>query len=103
MRAEVDIDELLRARIHAERHQDLAIAAFDGVHRLLAGLGVAPADAHDALLNLDPRWGQAADACVWVSTIHKAKGMEWRCVLLPALGEGLCPGRGARRRARHAR
>ena len=91
VRAEVDIDELLRARIHAERHQDLAIAAFDGVHRLLAGLGVAPADAHAALLDLDPRWGQAPDACVWVSTIHKAKGMEWRCVLLPALSEGLCP------------
>ena len=28
---------------------------------------------------------------VWVSTIHKAKGKEWRCVILPALGEGLCP------------
>jgi DNA helicase-2/ATP-dependent DNA helicase PcrA len=91
VRAEVDIDELLRARIHSERHQELAIAAFDGVHQLLAGLGVAPADAVDALLNLDARRGQPAEACIWVSTIHKAKGMEWRCVLLPALSEGLCP------------
>lgn len=26
-----------------------------------------------------------------VSTIHKAKGKEWRCVILPALADGLCP------------
>lgn len=91
LRAEVDVDAQLVARISAERHQELAIAALDGVHRLLAGLGVAPADAESALAQIDPRFGRPADACVRVSTIHKAKGMQWRCVVLPALAEGLCP------------
>lgn len=91
LRDEIDTDEQLRARIHAERHQELAIAAFDGVHQLLGGLGVAPDAAADALTNLDPHAGRDPSECVWASTIHKAKGMQWRCVLLPSLAQGLCP------------
>ena len=49
------------------------------------------ADAEDTLKALDPTLGLPAEERVWVSTIHKAKGREWRCVLLPGLTEGRCP------------
>jgi DNA helicase-2/ATP-dependent DNA helicase PcrA len=89
--ADVDVDEQLRARLRSEKEQDLAIAAFHAVHALLRGLGVAPADAAAALEALDVRGGRPPEQCVWVSTIHKAKGLEWRTVLLPELSEGACP------------
>lgn len=89
--AEVDVEAQLRARPRSEQQQALAIAAFHGVHALLSGLEVAPADAAAALADIDLQQGQAADDCVWVSTIHKAKGMEWPCVVLPGLVEGACP------------
>lgn len=88
---EVDVPAQLCARIRSERDQELAIASFDAVHALLRGLEVAPRDAADALAGLDPQAGEAPEDCVWASTIHKAKGMEWPCVLLPGLAEGVCP------------
>ncbi|MDP2309904.1 MAG: ATP-dependent helicase [Pseudomonadota bacterium] len=89
--AEVDIEAQLKARLRSEKDQELAIATFHAVHALLRGLKVRPADAVTALLALDPTFGARPDQCVWVSTIHKAKGLEWRCVVLPGLIEGACP------------
>jgi len=89
--AEVDIPAQLRARLRSTAQQDLAIAAFDGVHALLRGFEVAPADAATALAELDLQQGEPPERCIWASTIHKAKGMEWPCVLLPGLVEGACP------------
>jgi len=88
---ETDIDSQLAGRMRSESEQELALAAFQAVHVVLRGLEVAPSDAENALAVLDPRIGQPEDRCVWVSTIHKAKGKEWRSVLLPRLSEGLCP------------
>ncbi len=88
---EVDIPGQLRARLRSAPQQELAIAAFNGVHALLSGLEVAPADAATALAELDMQQGEPAERCVWASTIHKAKGMEWPCVVLPGLVEGACP------------
>ncbi len=89
--AEVEIEEQLRARLRSEKDQELAIATFHAVHDLLRGLGVRPAEAAAALETLDPTRGAPPDRCVWASTIHKAKGLEWRCVVLPGLVEGACP------------
>jgi DNA helicase-2/ATP-dependent DNA helicase PcrA len=89
--AEVDVEAQLRARLRSEKDQDMAIATFHAVHALLHGLKVPPADAATALETLDPTFGKRVDACVWASTIHKAKGLEWRCVVLPGLIEGACP------------
>ena len=88
---ETDVAGQLAGRMRSESEQELALAAFNAVHVLLRGLGVAPKDATMALISLDPQMGQPADRCVWVSTIHKAKGREWRSVLLPRLIDGLCP------------
>lgn len=88
---ETDIGDQLAGRKRSEPEQEVAVAAFEAVHVILRGLEVAPADAERALAELDPRMGQPAHRCVWVSTIHRAKGKEWRSVLLPRLIEGLCP------------
>lgn len=88
---ETDIPAQLAGRQRSEPEQELAVAAFEAVHVILAGLAVAPAEAAAALASFDPRLGAAPDDCVWVSTIHRAKGKEWRSVLLPRLCEGMCP------------
>jgi len=89
---ETDIPAQLAARKRSEPELEAAVAGFEAVHTLLTALAVAPAEAAQALADLDPRAGQPREQCVWVSTIHKAKGKEWRTVLLPRLQEGLCPG-----------
>jgi DNA helicase-2/ATP-dependent DNA helicase PcrA len=89
---EVDIEAQLAARKRTEAELEHAVAGFEAVHALLKGLAVGPAEAAQALAELDPRAGQPPENCVWVSTIHKAKGKEWRTVLLPRLQDGLCPG-----------
>lgn len=89
--SEEDIAALLAARKRSEVELEQSVATFHAVHVLLHGLGVAPTDAARALAELDPRAGQPPERCVWVSTIHRAKGKEWRAVLLPRLAEGLCP------------
>ncbi|MBK7830728.1 ATP-dependent helicase [Nannocystis sp.] len=88
---EEDIEALLAARKRSDVELEQSVATFHAVHVLLHGLGVAPTDAARALTELDPRAGQPPEQCVWVSTIHRAKGKEWRAVLLPRLAEGLCP------------
>ena len=91
LQAEVDIEAQLRGWLRSERDQETAIAAFHATHALLRGLSATPASAMETLRNLDPRAGAAPEDCIWASTIHKAKGMEWRVVLLPGLLEGACP------------
>ncbi len=88
---EVDVEEQLRGWLKSPGDQETAIAAFHALHALLRGLEVAPDKAAETLAQLDPRAGAAPDDCIWVSTIHKAKGMEWPVVLLPGLLEGACP------------
>ncbi|MFZ5479342.1 MAG: ATP-dependent helicase [Myxococcota bacterium] len=88
---EVDVEDQLRARLRSEKQQEVAIACFHAVHAFLRIAGVGPADAAAALASIDPRRGRGAAECVWVSTIHKAKGLEWPHVFLPALLEGACP------------
>ncbi len=88
---ETDIPAQLEGRKRSALELEQAIAAFDAAHLLLRSLKVRPGDAAGALAEFDPTAGQAADRCVWVSTIHKAKGKEWRAVFLPRLFEGLCP------------
>jgi DNA helicase-2/ATP-dependent DNA helicase PcrA len=88
---ETDIPAQLEGRKRSALELGQAIAAFDAVHALLKSLAVRPADAAQALAEFDPRAGQGDERCVWVSTIHRAKGKEWRTVFLPRLFEGECP------------
>lgn len=89
--SDVDVDAQLCGRLRSEKAQETAIAAFHAVHALLRGLGVAPGDAAATLATLAADRGAAPGDRVWVSTIHKAKGLEWTHVLLPGLADGSCP------------
>lgn len=87
----VDIEAQLTNRLRSEKDQETAIASFYAVTTLLEGLGVTPADAAQALEDLDVTRGAPMERRVLASTIHKVKGLEWRCVVLPGLIEGACP------------
>lgn len=88
---EVDVDEQLRSRLKSEREQEAAIACFHALRAFFRGSGVSPRDAAGAVANIDPQRGRPVSECVRATTIHKAKGLEWRHVFLPGLIEGACP------------
>ncbi|MEZ4384696.1 MAG: 3'-5' exonuclease [Nannocystaceae bacterium] len=90
-RGELD-SQLCPASASEERRarEDAELAA---ILRLFASFDVAPALAERALREWDPTLGRPPQERVWASTIHRAKGREWRCVVLPRLAEGLCPAR----------
>lgn len=87
----VDVEAQLTAMIPSKRKRELSIATFAAFCSFVEGLNASPADAVTMVETFDPTFGEPPDRRVWVSTIHKAKGKEWRCVILPALAEGLCP------------
>jgi len=87
----VDIEAQLTAMLTSKRKRELSIATFAALCSFIDGLKVTPADAVRAVDTFDPTFGEPLRRRVWVSTIHKAKGKEWRHVILPALAEGLCP------------
>jgi DNA helicase II / ATP-dependent DNA helicase PcrA len=87
----VNIEDQLTAMIQSKRKRELTIATFTAFRSFVDGLDVSPADAVSAVETFDPTCGELPEQRLWASTIHKAKGKEWRCVILPALAEGLCP------------
>ena len=87
----VDIEHQLTAMIPSKRKRELTIATFAAFRSFVDGLDVSPADAVNAVERFDPTRGEPPEQRLWASTIHKAKGKEWRCVIMPALAEGLCP------------
>ena len=87
----VDIEAQLTAMITSKRKRELNLATFEAFCSFVDGLNVSPAVAVRAVEAFDPTCGASPEQRVWASTIHKAKGKEWRCVILPALAEGLCP------------
>lgn len=91
LRRSVDVDAQLAKMAQSDRQRELGAATFAGFCELVRGLAVTPARAASAVESFDPTFGAPAEQQVWVSTIHKAKGKEWRCVILPALADGLCP------------
>ncbi|MEZ4450824.1 MAG: ATP-dependent helicase [Nannocystaceae bacterium] len=91
LQGHVDLGAQLLRGGRSDRPQEGELAALGAVLDLLGGLAATPAGAAHALASLDPTRGAAPDERVWVSTIHRAKGKEWRRVILPALADGLCP------------
>lgn len=87
----IDVEAQIAAVMASERQRELSGATFAGFCAFVRGLDVTPARAAQAVESFDPTFGEPDDRRIWVSTIHKAKGKEWRCVILPALGDGLCP------------
>ncbi len=88
---EVDLEDQFETWVRSDKEREVAIATVAALQVLLEGLNVRPADAAQAVAEIDPAHGAPADERVRVTTIHKAKGLEWRHVVLPALAEGFCP------------
>jgi DNA helicase-2/ATP-dependent DNA helicase PcrA len=95
LRAEVDVEAQLEAWGRKRNGVELAMATFVAFCEFVAGLAVSPARAAAAVEAFDPTFAAPDEERVWVSTIHKAKGREWRAVILPALAEKLCPAEGS--------
>jgi DNA helicase-2/ATP-dependent DNA helicase PcrA len=92
LQKEVDVSAQLSWR--AGRSGEPAETSFAAFCEFVAGLEVSPARAAVAVEGFDPTYGADREERVWVSTIHKAKGREWRAVVLPSLAEQLCPAEG---------
>ena len=88
---EVDVAEQFETWIRTDKEREVALATFAALQVLLDGLNVRPADAAAAVAAIDPSQGAPPHERVRVTTIHKAKGLEWRHVVLPALAEGFSP------------
>lgn len=88
---EVDLEEQFETWVRAPKEREVALATVAALQVLLDGMKVRPADAASALAALDPTQGAPEADRVRVTTLHKAKGLEWRHVVLPALAEGFCP------------
>lgn len=58
---------------------------------LLAERAVPLAEVEAFARGYDTRRGQAAEACLRITSIFRAKGLEWDEVVLPELVEGACP------------
>lgn len=93
LREEVDVAGQLSWR--AGKAGELAERSFAAFCEFVAGLEVSPARAAVAVEGFDPTLGADEEERVWVSTIHKAKGREWRGVVLPSLAEQMCPADGS--------
>jgi DNA helicase-2/ATP-dependent DNA helicase PcrA len=91
LQKEVDVS----AQLSWGRASELAETSFAAFCEFVAGLDVSPARAAAAVAGFDPTIGAEKEERVWVSTIHKAKGREWRGVVLPSLAERLCPADGS--------
>lgn len=63
--------------------------------RVIAGFlsmaQIEPGRARSYLEGLDPRRGAPEEQCIRITTIFKAKGLEWDHVLIPDLVDGQCP------------
>lgn len=89
------VQSSFQGRIRDPREQEVAVATFFAVVQILTHLGVPVAGAVDALQGIDSSLGEPLEKRVWVSTIHKAKGLEWSHVILPRLVEGATPAQGS--------
>ena len=73
----------------AAAEDDLAMMNSFGT--LLAEAGIGLVEARPYVESLDTSLGQPETACIKITSIFKAKGLEWHHVLLPDLVEGQSP------------
>ncbi len=64
------------------------LAAFE---QLLAARAVPLAEAEAFAREYDTRQGLPPDQCLRITSIFRAKGLEWQRVILPDVAEGTCP------------
>ncbi len=87
----VDAEGVLRTPNRSERAASQAVAAYEAACDWLAAQSGAPAEADDALEQLDLTGGRPPGECVYANTVHKAKGLEWPVVIVAGVFDGGFP------------
>lgn len=86
-----DAEQVLRSKGRSERAQEQAVASYEALADWLGAQRFPVAEVEERLAALDLRQGLPTSACVWASTVHKAKGLEWPVVLVAGVADGAFP------------
>lgn len=90
IRRDVDFAEWL-AEWQSPEKVEAGMATLDAFTGLLRARAVPLAEVEPFVAAHDTRLGLPDAQCVRVTSVFRAKGLEWPHVLLPAMAEGACP------------
>ncbi len=86
-----DADNVLKSKGRSERAQAQAVSSYEALADWLSTQTFRLEELEARVDALDLKQGRAPAECVWASTVHKAKGLEWPYVLVAGVFDGGFP------------